>query len=76
MVFKPETSTLGGHGEVYTRFKETGVLSGYLGEGTQAATSSDPNFIDAAHKVMEFHETFRVLKKDVDKSKFITTGYC
>ena len=69
-VFQPEFMVLGGHGDVYKRFLETGLLSGYPGEGTPIATSDDPNYQDAALKVMQFHETFKSLKKDVNYSKF------
>ena len=70
-VFKPGSTTIGGHGEVYTRFKETGVLSGFPGEGTKCAILSDANYNEAALKVMEYHDTFKGLKNDVDKSTWI-----
>ena len=67
-VFKPGKTIFGGHGEVYNKFKETGVLSGFPGEEKTVATSSDGNYNEAVLKVMEYHDTFKGLKNDVDKS--------
>ena len=68
-VFDTGNTTIGGHGEVYDNFCKNGVLTGYPGEGTQPVTSEHANYKDATLKVMQFHETFKQLKKDVDLSK-------
>ena len=70
MLFKPPSTTFGGHGEVYQKFRETGVISGFPGEGQQPAESTDDNYEDAPLKIMNFHETFRNLKKDVNHSMY------
>ena len=68
MVFKPGNTTFGGHGEVFDRFCETGLVSGFPGEGEEVVTSSDANYKEATLKLMLFHETFKKFHNDVDKS--------
>ena len=71
MVFKPGHTVFGGHGEVYERFCETGIISGYPGEGEQVAESSDANYNEASLRLMLFHETIKNTHKDVNYSMFL-----
>ena len=64
-------TTVGGHGKILKSFRETGQVTGFPGEGTQLATTSDENYESAPLKLMEFHETFKGACNDVDKSKLI-----
>ena len=74
MLFKPPSTTFGGHGQVYKKFCETGVICGFPGEGKKPAESTDDNYEDAPLKIMKFHETFRNLKKDVNHSRYYCTS--
>ena len=47
LVFKTDHTVFGGHGEVYENFCETGVLSGFPGEGEKVAKSTDDNYNEA-----------------------------
>ena len=69
LIFQGNQSIVGGHGEIFDRFRETGVLCGYPGEGTPIAVSSDENYDAAPLKVIQFHETYQNLRYDVNHSK-------
>ena len=69
LVFKGDHTVVGGHGDIFERFCETGIISGYPGEGTRMALSSDANYKTAGMRIIQFHETYEGMHYDVDHSK-------
>ena len=69
-VFKGDHTAVGGHGHVFDRFCQTGVISEYPGKDEKVVSSSEDNYETAGMKLMKFHETFKYLRYDVNHSKW------
>ena len=68
-VFEPTSTTVGGHGQVFENFRQTGQLEGFPGQGTHIASMFDANFNKAPLKLMRFDETYKKLRHDVSYSE-------
>ena len=64
------STTVGGHGQIFEKFQQTGQVTGYPGEGTPMATMFDQNYDNAPLKLMRYDQTFKKHKKHVNKSKY------
>ena len=68
-VFKGDHTVCGGHGEIFDRYCETGVFSGYRGQGKRPVVSSEDNYNEAPMRLIKLNETYKKLRYDVDRSK-------
>ena len=69
LVFRGDHTIVGGHGQIFDFFCQSGQLEGYPGQGTQIAWSHETHYDTAELKVMQFHETYSNLRYDVNHSK-------
>ena len=65
----PKSTVVGGHGAILERFRQTGQVTGFPGEGTPIAGKDDDHYDDAPLKFMSLQETYKKLRYDVDHSK-------
>ena len=68
-VFEAESTTVGGHGQIFEKFRDTGVIEGFPGQGTKIASIFDANYSKAPLKLMRFDETYKTLRHDVSYSE-------
>ena len=71
LIFRGDHTVVGGHGKIFDKFCQTGLLSGFPGEGEQVISLSEDKYVSAKIKVMEFHETYKNLRYDVNHSKYV-----
>ena len=63
--------TMSGSGEIYEKFKRTGVIDGFTENGLNPVKYTDPNYDAAALREMNFRDTFDGMKYDCTKSKML-----
>ena len=62
-------STMSGSGEMYEKFKKSGLLTKFSGYGEQPASFYDPNFEKASLREMNLDETYYGMDYDCRSSK-------